>query len=83
MCPSHLSLSYRQPALISCCHSIREFCDLTMPILMFDQNLDYVVLRLEDVSPTLFIAVPVLMMIYLLTTSPASPSVFRAGTPTD
>jgi hypothetical protein len=30
--------------------SIREFCDLTMPILMFDQNQDYVVLKLEDVS---------------------------------
>lgn len=30
-----------------------------MPILMFDQNLDYVVLRLEDVSLTPVIAVPV------------------------
>jgi cytidine deaminase len=30
--------------------SIREFCDLTMPILMFDQKSDYVSLPLEDVS---------------------------------
>lgn len=37
-----------------CRQFIREFCDLTMPILMFDQNLDYVVLRLEDLLPLSF-----------------------------
>lgn len=31
--------------------SIREFCDLQMPILMFDKDGNYCVLRLEDVGP--------------------------------
>lgn len=30
--------------------SIREFCDLKIPILMFDKDEKYCVLRLEDVS---------------------------------
>lgn len=30
--------------------SIREFCDLSMPILMFDKDENYCVLRLEEVS---------------------------------
>lgn len=30
--------------------SIREFCDLQMPILMFDKDENFVVLRLEEVS---------------------------------
>lgn len=30
--------------------SIREFCDLKMPILMFDRDGNYCVLRLEEVS---------------------------------
>lgn len=38
--------------------SIREFCDLKMPILMFDQNLDYVAINLEDVSPVFAVKVP-------------------------
>lgn len=29
--------------------SIREFCELSMPILMFDKDGNYCVLRLEDV----------------------------------
>ncbi|KAB5580158.1 cytidine deaminase-like protein [Coniochaeta sp. 2T2.1] len=37
-----------------CRQFIREFCDLQMPILMFDQNLDFVVLRLEDLLPLSF-----------------------------
>lgn len=31
--------------------SIREFCELKMPILMFDKDGNYCVLRLEDVGP--------------------------------
>lgn len=31
-------------------HSIREFCELETPIVMFDKYGDYCVLRLEDVS---------------------------------
>ena len=31
--------------------SIREFCDLSIPILMFDKYSDYLVLRLEEVCP--------------------------------
>lgn len=31
--------------------SIREFCDLKMPILMFDKDGNFCVLRLEDVRP--------------------------------
>ena len=30
-------------------HSIREFCDLSVPIIMFDKNDDYIALRLEQV----------------------------------
>lgn len=30
--------------------SIREFCDLQMPILMFDKDGNFVVMRLEEVS---------------------------------
>jgi hypothetical protein len=30
--------------------SIREFCDLKIPIFMFDKNEDFVVLKLEEVS---------------------------------
>lgn len=30
--------------------SIREFCELSMPILMFDKDENFSVLRLEDVS---------------------------------
>ncbi|KAK5990550.1 Cytidine aminohydrolase [Cladobotryum mycophilum] len=31
--------------------SIREFCSLDTPILMFDKNEDYVVMKLGEVSP--------------------------------
>lgn len=31
--------------------SIREFCELSVPILMFDKDGNYCVLRLEDVGP--------------------------------
>lgn len=31
-------------------NSIREFCDLSMPILMFDKDENYCVLKLEEVS---------------------------------
>lgn len=31
-------------------YSIREFCSLDTPIIMFDKNEDYVVLRLKQVS---------------------------------
>lgn len=30
--------------------SIREFCDLDMPIVMFDKDGKYCILRLEEVS---------------------------------
>jgi hypothetical protein len=30
-------------------NSIREFCDLSMPIFMFDKNGDFVVMKLEMV----------------------------------
>ncbi|KAI0910567.1 cytidine deaminase [Ustulina deusta] len=33
-----------------CRQFIREFCDLTAPIIMFDKDDNYVVVRLEDVS---------------------------------
>ena len=33
--------------------SIREFCDVTLPILMFDKKGDFSVLRLETVLPQL------------------------------
>jgi predicted CDP-diglyceride synthetase/phosphatidate cytidylyltransferase len=35
--------------LVSLC-SIREFCDLSIPIIMFDKNSNYVVMKLEEVS---------------------------------
>lgn len=31
-------------------NSIREFCDLKMPLLMFDKDGNFVVLKLEEVS---------------------------------
>ncbi|POR31959.1 Mitochondrial ornithine carrier protein AmcA/Ort1, putative, partial [Tolypocladium paradoxum] len=34
--------------------SIREFCDMDMPIIMFDKNEDYVVLTLEQLLPLSF-----------------------------
>ncbi|KAJ4419877.1 hypothetical protein N0V82_004700 [Gnomoniopsis sp. IMI 355080] len=37
-----------------CRQFIREFCDLTMPILMFDKNGDFCVLRLEELLPMSF-----------------------------
>lgn len=36
--------------LVVCGGSIREFCDLQMPILMFDKDGNYCVLKLEEVS---------------------------------
>lgn len=36
--------------LLFVCESIREFCDLSMPILMFDKDENYCVLRLQEVS---------------------------------
>lgn len=30
--------------------SIREFCDLSVPIIMFDKDSNYVVMKLEEVS---------------------------------
>lgn len=32
-----------------CCFSIREFCELQMPIFMFDKDGNFVVMRLEQV----------------------------------
>ncbi|KAI1844283.1 hypothetical protein JX266_009574 [Neoarthrinium moseri] len=37
-----------------CRQFIREFCDLHIPILMFDKNDDYVVLQLEELLPLSF-----------------------------
>ncbi|KAI0430084.1 cytidine deaminase [Xylaria sp. FL1042] len=37
-----------------CRQFIREFCDLTAPILMFDKDDNYVVMRLEDLLPLSF-----------------------------
>ncbi|KAL1878759.1 hypothetical protein Daus18300_002035 [Diaporthe australafricana] len=37
-----------------CRQFIREFCDLKMPILMFDKDGNYCVLRLEDLLPMSF-----------------------------
>lgn len=31
-------------------HSLREFCDLSMPVIMFDKDDNYSVMRLEEVS---------------------------------
>lgn len=31
-------------------YSIREFCDLSVPIIMFDKDSNYVVMKLEEVS---------------------------------
>jgi hypothetical protein len=43
--------------LVSLC-SIREFCDLSIPIIMFDKDSNYVVMKLEEVSvwPTPYVA---------------------------
>ena len=30
--------------------SIREFCDLSVPIIMFDKDSNFVVMKLEEVS---------------------------------
>jgi hypothetical protein len=30
--------------------SIREFCELSVPIIMFDKNSNFVVMKLEEVS---------------------------------
>lgn len=35
---------------LTCVPSIREFCEMKMPILMFDQNQDYVPINLEHVG---------------------------------
>ncbi|PQE11551.1 cytidine deaminase protein [Rutstroemia sp. NJR-2017a WRK4] len=35
-------------------NSIREFCDLSMPIFMFDKNGDFVVMKLESLLPLSF-----------------------------
>ncbi|KAK9781015.1 hypothetical protein SCARD494_14267 [Seiridium cardinale] len=37
-----------------CRQFIREFCDLKTPILMFDKNDDYIVLKLEELLPLSF-----------------------------
>ncbi|KAI0125978.1 cytidine deaminase-like protein [Xylariales sp. AK1849] len=37
-----------------CRQFIREFCDLSTPIIMFDKNDDFVVLRLEELLPLSF-----------------------------
>ncbi|KAI2468049.1 cytidine deaminase-like protein [Annulohypoxylon bovei var. microspora] len=37
-----------------CRQFIREFCDLSVPIIMFDKNDDYTVLRLEQLLPLSF-----------------------------
>ncbi|KAH8676278.1 cytidine deaminase-like protein [Xylariales sp. PMI_506] len=37
-----------------CRQFIREFCDLSTPIIMFDKNDDYVVLQLEELLPLSF-----------------------------
>ncbi|KAI1096274.1 cytidine deaminase-like protein [Rostrohypoxylon terebratum] len=37
-----------------CRQFIREFCDLSVPIIMFDKNDDYIVLRLEQLLPLSF-----------------------------
>jgi cytidine deaminase len=37
-----------------CRQFIREFCDLSMPVIMFDVNQDYVVLKLEELLPLSF-----------------------------
>ncbi|RYP74598.1 hypothetical protein DL771_002864 [Monosporascus sp. 5C6A] len=37
-----------------CRQFIREFCDLESPIIMFDKNDNYVVLRLQDILPMSF-----------------------------
>ncbi|RYO77801.1 hypothetical protein DL762_009039 [Monosporascus cannonballus] len=37
-----------------CRQFIREFCDLKSPIIMFDKNDNYVVLRLEEILPMSF-----------------------------
>ncbi|KAF3010524.1 hypothetical protein E8E14_010061 [Neopestalotiopsis sp. 37M] len=37
-----------------CRQFIREFCDLKIPIFMFDQNEDFVVLKLEELLPLSF-----------------------------
>lgn len=50
-------LANDQDALgLTCLRSIREFCDLNMPIVMFDKDGNFCVLRLEDVSlqPNIF-----------------------------
>ncbi|KAI0447756.1 cytidine deaminase [Xylaria telfairii] len=35
-------------------NSIREFCDLNVPIIMFDKDDNYVVMRLEELLPVSF-----------------------------
>ena len=30
--------------------SIREFCDLSVPVIMFDKDSNYVVMKLEEAS---------------------------------
>lgn len=40
--------------------SIREFCALDMPIIMFDKNEDFVIVKLEEVGCFLYICLLVL-----------------------
>ncbi|KAJ9157967.1 Cytidine deaminase [Pleurostoma richardsiae] len=37
-----------------CRQFIREFCDVKMPVLLFDKNNDFVAVRLEDLLPLSF-----------------------------
>lgn len=41
-------LAFRVPSDLR--PSIREFCDLTVPILMFDKNANFVVMTIQEVS---------------------------------
>ena len=52
--------------------SIREFCDLSIPIIMFDKNSDYLVLRLEEVSPRRALAGKADWQAYTVHTAPAA-----------
>jgi hypothetical protein len=39
-------------------YSIREFCDVKIPIIMFDKESNFAVMRLEEVSTTPSIPTP-------------------------
>ena len=40
---------------LTCGISIREFCAMEMPVIMFDKNEDYVVMTVEQVSLTMLV----------------------------